>query len=340
VIKNRYLLCLITAGFLVSEAGCGTGRSVKFVQGDKKIDVMVGGKHVTSYLYGGEPYKIVKGADRRDGGFLTKPVLFPVRSPSGVVVTRGYPLVDVETERKDHPHHVGVFFTYDKINEDGFWATTTAGTSQIKHVKVTEMAPGPDEGKLSIVSHWIGKDGKVLLEEKRDMVFRPGQDEYVIDFFIQLTAQDTKVIFGDTKEGMFAIRVADWLREPEGSKYPCTGKYFSSEGAETAKSIWGKRARWVCLQGEKDGKVIGVAIFNHPLSVNYPPFWHARAYGLFACNPLGQGFFQKSRGVKIAEPFHLTLEPGQTAHFGFRLFVYDGTRSKEQLQERFKDFAK
>ncbi|UCC23514.1 MAG: PmoA family protein, partial [Planctomycetota bacterium] len=167
----------------------------------------------------------------------------------------------------------------------------------------------------------------------RSMVFRPGENEYAIDFSIDLTARDAEVVFEDTKEGMFAIRVAHWLRENE------TGQYLSSSGGRTEENVWGRRARWVRLEGEKDGKTIGIAVFNHPASVNYPTYWHARGYGLFAANPLGQFVFDESRRQTNPQPFELTLQPGQTAHFGFRLLVYEGPRTRKQLEQRFDTFA-
>ena len=317
-----------------SPAGRRTaGPQVEFVKAERKIDVMIAGRLFTSYLYGGEPYELVEGADKHDGGFLTKPVLFPVRTPSGIVVTRGYPLEKVQGESIDHPHHVGVSFTYDKVNDDGFWGNTTA-PPLIKHIKVTKMKGGSGRGVLSTVMHWIGKAGEVLLEEKRKMTFYAGQDEYIIDFSIDLTAQDTRVVFSDTKEGMFAIRVAEWLREKGG-----TASYLSSNGDQPEKNVWGRRARWVRLQGEKDGKTIGVAILNHPASVNYPTYWHARGYGLFSANPLGQYVYQKSRGEKNPQRLNLTLEPGKTAHFGFRMIIYEGRKTKEQLDKQFDRFS-
>jgi hypothetical protein len=302
---------------LAGGESCRQKQKVEFVPDDNKINVMIGDRHFTSYLY-------------RDD--LTKPVLFPVHTPSGIVVNRGYPLATVEGESKDHPHHVGIFFTYDRVNDDGFWNNTTS-PPQIKHVKVTQMAGGDGKGKLSTVANWVGKSGRVLLQENRNMVFRASENEYVIDFSIDLTAQDTEVVFSDTKEGMFAIRVAHWLRENE------TGEYLSSNGDKTEKNVWGKRARWVRLEGEKDGKTIGIAIFNHPASVNYPTYWHARGYGLFAANPLGQYVFEKSRKQANPQPFQLTLQPGQSAHFRFGLVVYEGHRTKEQLQQQFERFT-
>ncbi|MHC4483177.1 MAG: DUF6807 domain-containing protein, partial [Planctomycetota bacterium] len=299
---KRSLIGLI-AGALVFAGGCQLGPRVEFVKGDDKIGVMIGDKHFTNYLYRNE---------------LTKPILYPVYTPSGIMVNRGYPLVEVEGESTDHPHHAGIFFTYDRVNDDGFWNNTTS-PPQVKHVKVTKMKGGTGKGKLSTVMHWIGKSGKVLLEEKRNMVFLVGEEEYIIDFSINLTAPDTKVIFKDTKEGMFAIRVADWLREKGGS-----GRYLNSNGDETENNVWGKRAKWVRLQGEKDGKTIGIAILNHPRSVNYPTYWHARRYGLFSANPLGQYDFEKKWNPQTAKPLNFALEPGEVAHFRFQTVIYEG----------------
>jgi len=323
---------LITTSFSCTEQNAARPGSaavkaptVKFVRGDNKIDVMIGAKHFTSYLYGNQ---------------LTKPSLFPVYTPSGIMVSRGYPLMKVEGESTDHLHHTGIFFGYGEVGDNDFWREPNSMPPQIKHARMTKIADGVGAGKLSAVMHWVDKKGQVLLEEKRDMVFQAAEDEYAIDFSIDLTAQHTKVVFNDTKEGMFAIRAADWLRENASGKYVGTGTYLSSDGDQTEKNIWGKRARWVCLEGQKDGKTIGVAIVNHPSSVNYPTYWMVRAYGLFSANPLGQYVFEKKRNPESAKPFLLTLEPGKTAHFRFLIIIYEGPRTKEQLERRFEQFAK
>ena len=291
---------------------------VELVQGNNQIDVMIDGELFTSYVYNPE---------------LTKPILYPVNTPAGILLNRNFPYKTVEGESKDHPHHTGIFFTYDEVNQDGFWGNTKY-PPQIKHVEVTEMKSGRKQATLSVVLHWIGKSGKTLLEEKRTMVFFAGKKENSIDFSMTLTAKDTAVVFGDTKEGMFGIRVADWLKEGKG-----TGKYLNSEGAETEKNVWGRRAKWVVLTGEKEGNKVGLAIMNHPKSVNFPTFWHARGYGLFAVNPLGQAEFQHSTGVANPQPLNLTLQQGQSALFKFRVTVFDGVKSKEQLDKEFDAYT-
>jgi hypothetical protein len=297
--------------FFVS--ACVTGADIKFVQDTNKIDILIGGNLLTTYRYGSE---------------LTKPILYPVKSPSGIVLTRSFPFEIIPGESNDHPHHTGIFFAYDKVNNDGFWNNTTS-PPQIKHIKTTKM----ENGRLSTISHWVGKSGKTLLEEKRNMVFSAEPNQYVIDFSITLTAQDEKIIFGDTKEGMFAIRVADWMSEEKG-----TGKYLSSDGNVGEPNVWGKKADWARLEATKDGKTIGIAIFNHPTSACYPTYWHTRGYGLFSADPLGQLDFLKGRNIENPQPLNFTLQPGQNAIFRFRMIIYEGQKSAEQLERQFTAF--
>jgi hypothetical protein len=314
---------------------------VEFVKGDSRIDVVIGGRPFTSYLYGIN---------------LPKPVLVPVRTPSGIEVSRRHPLVEMPGGSMDHAHHEGIFFAVDQVNGVNFWRNSDP-PPQIRHAEITEMAAGSGEGKLSAVAHWVEDNGKVLLEESRTMLFSAGRNEgeYAIDVSIDLKAVSGDVLFEDIEEGMFAIRVSDYLRESDSSQtlrpggpVPAesvegTGRYFSSNGDETAGNCWGKRARWVALQGVKEGKVVGVAILNHPASINYPTYWHVRGYGLFSANPLGQGDFQRQMPEKYRKnkvvPLNLKLKRGESAHFRFIVIIYEGVRTTEKIEQRFRKFA-
>jgi len=306
---------ILAASLLLLAAGCATGPAVTFLSGDDSIDVVVDGTTLTTLRYGPE---------------FTKPILHPLCAPSGMRVNRGFPLDKVEGEKEDHPHHAGLFFTYDEVNDDGFWNNTKAPP----RIALESILCDETTGCIDLVAHWIGKSGALHLEERRKMAFVPSETALIIDFCIELTAQGETVVFHDTKEGMFALRVAHWLREDNG-----TGAYLSSRSAAGAKQIWGTRAEWVRLEGAKDGHRAGVAILNHPRSVNHPTYWHARAYGLFAANPLGESVFERSRGRKDAEPFALTLKPGESARFAFRVIVYDGSLGKEDLEKRYQEYT-
>jgi hypothetical protein len=302
--------------FAASVAG---GQSVRFVEKTDRIDILFGGRFFSSYLVSDS---------------LTKPVLHPVHFPSGAAATRGFPLAPEPGESGDHPHHIGIFFAVDEVNGNAFW-NNTKGLPGVRHVRTLSMREGEGTGILSTVSEWIGKNGKALLRENRTMAFHPAPRRSTVDFLIRLTALDTTVTFGDTKEGMFAIRVADGLREEGGS-----AMYLNSSGEESEKNVWGKRANWVRLEGILDGQPLGIVILNHPASTNFPAFWHARGYGLFSANPLGQRVFGLARGNPDAAAFPLTLKPGEGAPFYFRMILYEGKSRSSEWDREFESFSK
>jgi hypothetical protein len=324
----KKLLALAVITQLVFILAACTGESAKksvvaFVDQEGKVDVMVNDQLFTSFVYG----------ESMQGKVVTKPLLFPVLTPAGIKVNRSFPFAEVEGESPDHPHHTGIFFTYDQVNGSGFW-NNTQFPPHITGVEFLQKEGG-ETGTLKIKALWKDENDVALLQEDRTMKFVPGDNQTTIDFSISLTAMVDKVVFADTKEGMFGIRVAHQLRENDQS-----GHYLSSNGDEGEKNVWGKRANWVKLEGQIAGKDVGVAIINHPTSTNFPTYWHARSYGLFAANPLGQFVFQKSRKEENPEKFELTLEKGKSAPFNFRVVIYDGPRTKEQLDECFADYTK
>ena len=77
----------------------------------RRVDVLVDGKPFTAYVY---------------PTTLKKPTLYPLRTASGTVVTRGWPLEPRPGERVDHPHHVGLWFTYSDVNGLDFWNNSEA----------------------------------------------------------------------------------------------------------------------------------------------------------------------------------------------------------------------
>jgi hypothetical protein len=323
---KRIFLMLIILPVLTWECGSKKTNNLnvakfQIFESYNQLHILKDGQHFASYLY---------------DSALLKPVLYPVYSPSGILIQRQYPFNTVPGESRDHPHHAGVFFTYGtegEVNGNNFWANQQRLT-KILHTYVTRMETEPDKAVLGTQADWIGSDGEVVLEEYRTMVFTGNEMENAIDFTIKLRAIDEEVIFKDTKEGMFAIRVADWLSETYGS-----GRYLNSCGDTTEANIWGKRAKWVRLEGHHKGKNIGIVIMNHPTSVNFPTYWHARGYGLFAANPLGQSVFQEGREVENPEPLNYVIAAGDTALFKFKMIIYEGELSMDQIEAAFEKYS-
>jgi hypothetical protein len=68
--------------------------------------------------------------------------------------------------------------------------------------------------------------------------------------------------------------------------------------------------------------------------VGFPTYWHARSYGLFAANPLGQAEFNNGR-----ERFDYSLQPRQTTTFRYRLVILNQPTSPEQVEAQYKQFV-
>src|SRR5204863_479210 len=77
----------------------------------------------------------------------------------------------------------------------------------------------------------------------------------------------------------------------------------SSEGKK-GDAVWGTRGRWTMLTGKVGDEALTIAMIDHPKNPGYPTYWHARGYGLYAANPLGQKVFSNGR-----ETLNFTLEP-------------------------------
>jgi hypothetical protein len=331
----RHKVSLLVSGIvlILVLSAMAAGPSVTFKEGPYQVDVLMDGKLVTSYIHTPDPSRKMVA----QGTLQTKPILYPLTSPSGTVLTRAYPFEDVPGEAKDHPHHQGLYLTVDNVgpDKDGFWGNSKHPLPAIKHVRISKMKGGNGAGTLTAVSHWVGKAGKPLLEEEREMVFRSlGADQTAIDFTINLKAIDQDIRIEDTKEGMFAIRVAQWLTEKAGARY------VNSNGEELESGVWGKRARWVRLQGEKDGKKYGIVIMDHPKSTNAPTWWHARGYGCFSVNPLGQLDFEKAHKSADPKSYSLTIKKGQKAPFIYRVLLYEGEADKARVESLYKSYAR
>jgi len=299
---------------------------------EKKVEVWIDGDLFTSYIY---------------PDHIAKPVLYPLKTASGKVLTRGFPLDTVPGERVDHPHHIGYWMNYGDVNGLDFWNNSEARPAEDKyrygtifHKEVRNIQGRDDMGMLEVVNEWKTPDGVVLLEEQTRFIFSVQGDSRIIDRITTLQALNQEVSFKDNKEGMFAVRVARALELP--SDKPAiyldahgvpletrvldntgvNGNYLSSEGIEGGE-VWGTRARWMKLQGTMEGEKVAVVIFDHPDNVGYPTYWHARGYGLFAANPLGQSVFSNGE-----QELDFKLAPNESVSFKFRLLVHSGKELK------------
>jgi hypothetical protein len=264
-----------------------------------------------------------------------EPALYPVIGPTGKPVTRSYPFTPTG-DTDDHPHHQSLWMTHGDVNRIDFWGTNrndNKGDSgpHIKHREFLKVANAGETPEIITRNDWMNGDERIC-EDERKIVFGSGPDDSRwIDCKITITATDGEVKFGDTKEGSFAVRVADSMRV----EAKTGGKIVNSEN-QTDGAAWGQPARWVDYTGPVDGETVGIAILSHPKSFVPAPRWHVRTYGLFAANPFGKKDFPNPDST---EQGPLTLKKGESITLRYRVILHKGATNTMFLEQAFKEFA-
>jgi hypothetical protein len=269
---------------------------------------------------------------------LPKPILYPIYAADGQIITRGFPLNSRANEPTDHPHHMGLWLNYENVNGLDFWNNSYAIPAEKKNLygsiktdSILETKSG-NNGILKYSAQWQDQQKNVLLKEITTYVFIAKDNMRIIDRVTTLTAQQD-VAFPDSKDGMLGLRVTHELELPSKEEREFTdnkgnitkvkanndllvsGTYVTSEGKQ-GDAAWGTRARWCMLYGKKGKDTISIAIIDHPDNVGYPTYWHARGYGLFAANPLGQKVFSNGK-----EELNFKLVNGQSVIFRYRIVI-------------------
>ncbi len=320
--KSSYLFmaCL----FLLCQAASAKSPKVEFKNNDKekKVEVFVGGKLFTAYIYPDN---------------MEKQSLYPIVSASGKIITRGYPMNPRPFERTDHPHHVGLWFNFGDVNGLDFWNNSFAikaadkpkyGTVKFKKI----VSENPKKGELVTASEWVDVNNKVLLNEETTFTFSGSGNLRTIARASKLTAAQP-VTFTENKEGLIGLRLDRAFEEPATkpekfldangieTEVPAmnnegvNGVYRNAEGV-SGGAVWSKRSPWVALRADKQGEIITIVILDNPKNPNYPAWSHARGYGLFATNNLGGRAFDKN-----ATPVKLELKPGETVVFKHKIVI-------------------
>lgn len=308
------------------------------------IEILVGNKPFTSFLF---------------PDTLEKPVLYPVLAANGTAVTRGFPLNPQTGDPTDHPHHIGLWFNYENVNGLDFWnnsyaipAAKKAQYGWIKTDPAVQTTPGT-KGVLRYHARWTNQQNKTLAKENTRYEISGNGHLRIIDRITTITA-DTTLLFTDAKDGLLGFRMAHALQIPTdkdqkftddkgivtivkgGTDKIANGNYVSSEG-KVGDSVWSTRGKWCKAFGKMGADSISVVIIDHPLNPNYPTYWHARGYGLFAANPLGEKIFSNGARTK-----NLQLQKGESVTFRYRIVIADGkaTISTSEVEKLSNEFEK
>ena len=320
-------LLIVFCSYSAVHAQAGNKIQVSKIPGHNKIIITENGQPFTEFIY---------------PDTLEKHTLYPIYASGGQKITRGFPVNPQPGDPTDHPHHLGLWLNYERVNGLDFWNNSYNIKADRKHLygwirvdSILETKSG-NKGELSVSSSWHDQQKNVLLKELTHFVFTTDRNLRIIDRTTTLTAVADTVTFTDVKDGFLGLRVIPELQIPSKQEATfkddknnvtnvkanvrSTGNYLTSEGKQ-GDSAWGTRGRWCLLYGNKDNSVVSIAIIDHPKNPGFPTYWHARGYGLFAANPLGQKVFSNGK-----EALNLTLQRNQSVTFRYRVVIASGDK--------------
>lgn len=289
-------------------------------QTDSGYDVLADGKLFAGYVT----------------DYQNTPIVWPVIGPGGQRMTRDFPMANREdgSEATDHPHHRSFWFNHGEVNDCNFWHMKGEKIVHDKFLKAES------DGKIAVLvagNTWLDKSDKPLCRDERTLKFMIDGKMRVIDFEITVTAVQDEVVFKETKEGTFAMRVPGTMKLTAKKNNPkWGGRILNAEGLKDGNT-WGKRSTWVDYSGPVEGSTAGIAILNHPSSFRFPTYWHVRDYGLFAANPFGDHDFDKNIPKGSGEH---RMKKGDSFTLRYRILLHDDTVDAAGIAEAYRRYAR
>ena len=324
--KSIVIIGLIVTG-LCTFAQTGTN-SARLERHTGRIDVFIDEKPFTSYYFSPD---------------VAKPYFMPLRTSSGLIVSRDYPLGNTVTEaeskeRSFEPHQRPLYFGHGNLNGLDFWEEPVFQKYYNDHPRqpyghmvvenVTELQAEGNGAGIQARFHLVDPNNRFVGEETQTFRFRGDGHTRIIDCEFVILASAGPVTMGDTKEGTFGVRLCRQLSAP-------LVHMTNSNGAEGERAIWGKPADWVEYSGVISSVPVHVAVFDHPASFRHPTTWHARSYGLLAANPFGWREFSKDDNKDGS----WTIPESKSLTFRYRVFIREGDLAADALREAYASYA-
>ncbi len=259
------------------------------------------------------------------GGFI-----HPLWSPRGEVLSRIQP--------PDHFHHYGIWNPWTSTTFEGrdidFW-NLAQGQGTVKVVARPIAVSGPVFGEFSArhahvdltAPHPSGAK-EVLDEEWVVTVWSNGSpdDVRLIDFHSTLyCATDSLFKINAYRYQGFSFRATEKWDDQ-------TARLLTSEGKDKSDGN-GTRARWCDIRGVSSTGQSGILFMSHPLNYNFPE--QVRIWPTGMNGGVENVFFN----FNPAQEQDWILHPGKAYSQRYRMLVYDGQLSPEQLEIHWQDYA-
>lgn len=259
-----------------------------------------------------------------DSVFRRSAFIHPLQTPSGGLLTRIQP--------EDHYHHYGIWNPWTQVLFAGdtvdFWNLYKRQGTVRFVTQDTAYSSGNQAVFQVQEAHVLYPDSldlAVLHEQKTITTTVIAPDRYQIDLNIELRcATDSPFHLLQYRYGGLGWRAtAEWNKE--------NSEVFTSD-VTTRNEIDGTTARWCMAQGALGDGSGGMAIFSHPSNYNHPEplrVWPAEMEG-------NGDLFINVSPIKT-RPW--TLLPGEVYKLQYRLLVFDGKLTSEEVNLAWKAYA-
>lgn len=298
--------------------------TVSFARLADRVRIEIGGHHFSDYIHQGWP----------------KACLYPILDADGTAYTRDFPFKKNPAEVPDHDWHRGIWFAHGLVNGHDLWRELSERkTGRIVLDAILETRNGPT-GVLRTRSRWETAAGQPLLSDETTIRITRRPEGTFLDYEVRLLATHGPVTLGDTEEGSMAARVNEAIRVAHGKgkdRRKGTGRLINASG-QADTDAWGKRAPWADYHGPlPDGRVIGIALLEHPQNFRHPTWWHARDYGLLSANPFGRHDFEKLKDQPSAGDH--VIPAGGELKLRYRFIFHRGDEKTARIADHFRAYA-
>lgn len=270
------------------------------------------------------PDSVLRRENAKPDDYLRSGHIHPVYTPSGKVVTDGYP-VDI------HTHQHGVFHAWTRTTFQGhmvdFWNQhQREGKGTIEHRELINHTPGPVFGSLTSKLAYLdlsqGARTDALHEQWTVRAYNHPQGTLFEIETKQTAVGDTPIMLDKYTYGGMAIRgAAGWYAQARSKE--CNA--LTSEGKDRTSGN-NTTPNWCDLFGKVDGEVIGIAMFSHPTNPASPqPVRIHNDLPYFVYSPIING------------EISITKDKPYTARY--LIFAHDGAPNPDVLNALWNNYA-
>jgi hypothetical protein len=247
--------------------------------------------------------------------------IHPLHSPSGAVVTDGFPV--------GHTHQHGLFFAWVNTTFRGdftdFW-NQQKETGTGAHRELTATTSGPVFTGFSSKLQQISLKHGPVLDEEWNINAYDLEKYYVLDVVsTQTNITNDTLYINEYHYGGFGIRGSRLWNEVDSLHFKSDAQFLTSEG-KTREEANHSRPRWTAMYGETERGAAGVAILDHPDNFRHPqPVRVHPTMPYFCLAPMVEGAF--------------FIAPDETYVSKYRVVTFDGEPDAKALDELWADYA-